>query len=730
MMAFSSSVLRTVNPGDDAHTPPFWPSIAALVTLPEPTRLVSTYAARWTWYSGCGCGCGERIGAKEYGFVGDAQIRLLGDYVIKWSGRAAPPCEVPTCTLTVVFLHVPATPMSSEALPQGIYLFVKYNGTKAAQYFTKDFTHASASLFRQDLIKMRFPHPRVVNTRLAPDATAVAWWPDVSRKTHDVLFNNFKSSTKAASQNGILDVLSISFLIVREMEVGGKNPTLLACAKQDNVQVSTVQVLPPPAKRPRLEDASHLAPRSHSMTVRPSTAQKRTWDGQIISSGLPAKSSPSASGVLVPQQAPLLSSPRPSVPTTRITTTITHNLPPKPSGVPPPARTTPLNAQDTSATHLATGKDAELEALRERVKGMEEMLRTQLKVKVRLDDTANKLEAEQEARKKLEEMLVLAREREADAKRRLEGAQGQLAAESWSVGETRRDVVYYRDMCDAAMLERDELARSYQRAQEELAHFRHSRDASQDELDRVGPKLEQAERRLKEEKDRRRRYQDRLASAERREAALEQRCDEATQQIASLTVARGRYVLDARAAKQRDEEARRLREELEYAQLRILEQAEGAMNAARASEFEMSFRLEEVESSLKEMESRLETEERLRREAEDAIADIRRECREPFVVPSLLDAFVELAKLTTAATTPGHPGKREGKQKRDDAPPVTDEATDTMSCDVGALAAGTNTNETHNQPQRTSRRNPYNSSNCQMRSLRTTNQIKLERFSP
>ena len=46
----------------------------------------------------------------------------------------------------------------------------------------------------------------------------------------------------------------------------------------------------------------------------------------------------------------------------------------------------------------------------------------------------------------------------------------------------------------------------------------------------------------------------------------------------------------------------------------------------------------------------MEVEKRLRQEAEDAIEDIRRECREPFVVPSLLDAFVELAKLTTVAT--------------------------------------------------------------------------------
>ncbi|KAF9479135.1 hypothetical protein BDN70DRAFT_879115 [Pholiota conissans] len=44
-------------------------------------------------------------------------------------------------------------------------------------------------------------------------------------------------------------------------------------------------------------------------------------------------------------------------------------------------------------------------------------------------------------------------------------------------------------------------------------------------------------------------------------------------------------------------------------------------------------------------------ERRKRRTAEDAISDIRRECRAPFVVPSLLDAFMELSRITTIATT-------------------------------------------------------------------------------
>lgn len=44
---------------------------------------------------------------------------------------------------------------------------------------------------------------------------------------------------------------------------------------------------------------------------------------------------------------------------------------------------------------------------------------------------------------------------------------------------------------------------------------------------------------------------------------------------------------------------------------------------------------------------KLEEERKLREEAENALADVRRECRHPFVVPTLLDAFVQVSKLTT-----------------------------------------------------------------------------------
>ncbi|KAJ4478375.1 hypothetical protein J3R30DRAFT_3890734 [Lentinula aciculospora] len=61
----------------------------------------------------------------------------------------------------------------------------------------------------------------------------------------------------------------------------------------------------------------------------------------------------------------------------------------------------------------------------------------------------------------------------------------------------------------------------------------------------------------------------------------------------------------------------------------------------------------DVESALREMEQqwkdaeffRREAEER-RREAEAFVVDVKRECREPFVVPALMDAFLNISKLT------------------------------------------------------------------------------------
>lgn len=54
-----------------------------------------------------------------------------------------------------------------------------------------------------------------------------------------------------------------------------------------------------------------------------------------------------------------------------------------------------------------------------------------------------------------------------------------------------------------------------------------------------------------------------------------------------------------------------------------------------------------LKTRLEKIESELASERRRRVEAEQSLDDIQRECREPFVVPALLDAFITISKLTT-----------------------------------------------------------------------------------
>ncbi|KAG7440791.1 uncharacterized protein BT62DRAFT_937771 [Guyanagaster necrorhizus] len=55
-------------------------------------------------------------------------------------------------------------------------------------------------------------------------------------------------------------------------------------------------------------------------------------------------------------------------------------------------------------------------------------------------------------------------------------------------------------------------------------------------------------------------------------------------------------------------------------------------------------------SRLRKVEVELEAERKRRQELELNLSDIRRECRQPFFVPSLFDAFLQISTLTTAAT--------------------------------------------------------------------------------
>jgi hypothetical protein len=58
------------------------------------------------------------------------------------------------------------------------------------------------------------------------------------------------------------------------------------------------------------------------------------------------------------------------------------------------------------------------------------------------------------------------------------------------------------------------------------------------------------------------------------------------------------------------------------------------------------------------VELELKNERRKRREAEEALRDVQRECKEPFVVSALLNAFIGISQLTTDALN------CDGKEKR------------------------------------------------------------------
>ncbi|KAK0495782.1 hypothetical protein EDD18DRAFT_252883 [Armillaria luteobubalina] len=55
---------------------------------------------------------------------------------------------------------------------------------------------------------------------------------------------------------------------------------------------------------------------------------------------------------------------------------------------------------------------------------------------------------------------------------------------------------------------------------------------------------------------------------------------------------------------------------------------------------------------LRVLEVEIETERQKKLEYELVLRDIRKECKAPFIVPSLLDAFIEVSKLTNVAVKP------------------------------------------------------------------------------
>ncbi|KAJ6598216.1 hypothetical protein DFH09DRAFT_1131290 [Mycena vulgaris] len=80
--------------------------------------------------------------------------------------------------------------------------------------------------------------------------------------------------------------------------------------------------------------------------------------------------------------------------------------------------------------------------------------------------------------------------------------------------------------------------------------------------------------------------------------------------------------------------------------LRDLDAEDSVPSAGPDSDFVMRARIEQLEGEL-------QVERAKRRRLEGIVEDVRRECRAPFVVPALLDAFVEISRLTNETLEDG-----------------------------------------------------------------------------
>jgi hypothetical protein len=57
----------------------------------------------------------------------------------------------------------------------------------------------------------------------------------------------------------------------------------------------------------------------------------------------------------------------------------------------------------------------------------------------------------------------------------------------------------------------------------------------------------------------------------------------------------------------------------------------------------------DIELQLRAVQLKLELEQDKRAIAERSLKDVERECKEPFVVPALLKAFIKISRLSSAA---------------------------------------------------------------------------------
>ncbi|KAJ3871870.1 hypothetical protein F5051DRAFT_180385 [Lentinula edodes] len=94
-----------------------------------------------------------------------------------------------------------------------------------------------------------------------------------------------------------------------------------------------------------------------------------------------------------------------------------------------------------------------------------------------------------------------------------------------------------------------------------------------------------------------------------------------------------------------------IREELELKRVKV-----GVLESelqSTSNELELAkSHLNEKDREIAQLHADLIREQALRREMEGVVEDMRRECKEPFLVPALVDAFMEVSRLTTRSTKP------------------------------------------------------------------------------
>ncbi|TFK66021.1 hypothetical protein BDN72DRAFT_170333 [Pluteus cervinus] len=89
------------------------------------------------------------------------------------------------------------------------------------------------------------------------------------------------------------------------------------------------------------------------------------------------------------------------------------------------------------------------------------------------------------------------------------------------------------------------------------------------------------------------------------------------------------------------------KEEVILVQLKKLGDGAGVENGNTSALPTAADSIPVLKAKLKLKNMALENEKRLRAEAEAVVKDIQRECKEPFVVPALVDAFVQISHMTT-----------------------------------------------------------------------------------